>query len=228
MPKKQAKKQSQESQALVQENAQPVEQVVAQPVEQVVAQPVEQVVAQDTKPQLVFQVSSEQQNQRRRNARKAGRTLLVRGTQSFDKLVGLQNRSDTKTTNSSFLTFDTVENALAAYKQLRTDSNVRVKFSYYRVFFTVDGLTDTSDYTQVKSGLVQWVESNASTQVLYCKLYRKDSKYLGCGDFTVDTLNGLNRLLSKDGGLKQFSFGNLSGTFYRYNNKTQPVVSSTQ
>jgi hypothetical protein len=212
MPKKQAKKQTQESQALVQENA-PV---------------VEQVVQPDTKPQLVAQLSTEQPNQQRRNSRKAGRTLLVRGTQSFDNLVGLQNRSDTKTTNSSFLTFDTIENALVAYKQLRADSNVRVKFSYYRVFFTMEGLTDTSDYSQVKSDLVQWVESNASTQVLYCKLYRKDSKYLGCGDFTVDTLSGLNRLLSKDGGLKQFKFSNLSGTFYRYNNKTQPVVSSTQ
>jgi hypothetical protein len=180
------------------------------------------------RPKLVLQVSSEQQEQHPHNVRKAGRTLLVRGTQSFDNLVGLQNSTETKTTNSFFLTFDTVENALTAYNQLRSDSNVQVKFSYYRVFFTMEGLSDVSDYSQVKNGLVQWVESNASTQVLYCKLYRKDSKYIGCGDFTIDTLSGLNKLLSKDGGLKQFTFNNLSGTFYRYNNKTQPVVSSTQ
>jgi hypothetical protein len=155
--------------------------------------------------------------------RKAGRTLLLKNpsgtTVSYDTLEGLQHKSETKTTNSIFLTFDTVENSLKAYKQLRTEhSDTRVKFSYYRVFFTIEGLTDTTDYATVKQDLTSWVESRASTNMLYCKFYRKDSKYIGCGDFTVDTLSGMNTLLSKDGGLKEFSFGQFKGTFYRFNN----------
>lgn len=162
-------------------------------------------------------------------SRKAGRTLLLKNpngtTVNYDTLEGLQHKSETKTTNSVFLTFDTVENSLKAYKQLRAEqSDTRVKFSYYRVFFTIEGLTDTTDYATVKQDLTSWVESKASTSMLYCKFYRKDSKYLGCGDFTVDTLSGMNTLLSRDGGLKEFSFGTFKGTFYRFNNTKKDVT----
>lgn len=161
--------------------------------------------------------------------RKAGRTLLLKNssgtTVSYDTLEGLQHKSETKTTNSVFLTFDTIENSLKAYKQLRTDqSDTRVKFSYYRVFFTINGMTDTTDYATVKQELTSWVESRASTNMLYCKLYQKDSKYIGCGDFTVDTLSGMNTLLSKDGGLKEFSFGSVKGVFYRFNNTKKDTI----
>lgn len=162
--------------------------------------------------------------------RKAGRTLLVKsatgstidGT-AFDSLDGLTNKSETKSTNSFFLTFDNVSNAVNAFHKLRTlGSEVptyRVKFSYYRIFFTMDGLTDSTDYNQVKKELTEWVANQTSSSVLYCKFYRKDNKYLGCGDFTIDTLSGMNTLLSKDGGLKDYSFGSYKGTFYRFNGK---------
>jgi hypothetical protein len=176
---------------------------------------------QNETPVLLRQETEEQPKEKQ--ARKAGRTLLLKnptGTNvSYDTLEGLQHKSETKTTNSVFLTFDTVENSLKAYKQLRSEqSETRVKFSYYRLFFTIEGLTDTTDYTTVKQELTKWVESKASTNMLYCKLYRKDSKYIGCGDFTVDTLSGMNTLLNKDDGLKEFSFGPFKGTFYRFNN----------
>lgn len=181
---------------------------------------------QNETPKLVRQETEQldTNNQTKSNqVRKAGRTLLLKNpsgtTVSYDTLEGLQHKSETKTTNSVFLTFDTVDNSLKAYKQLRSEhSDTRVKFSYYRVFFTIEGLTDTTDYATVKQELTEWVESRASTSMLYCKLYRKDSKYLGCGDFTVDTLSGMNTLISKDGGLKEFSFGSFKGTFYRFNN----------
>jgi hypothetical protein len=156
---------------------------------------------------------------------RGGRTLLVKSSsanatlsnQLFDGLVGLVNRADTKTTNSVFLTFDTVENATSALTKLQTESSVRVKFSFYRIFFTMSGLTDTSDYNQVKSTLVSHVESNANTTVVFCKLYRKDSKYVGCGDLTVDTMEGMNALVTADSKLKEYTLGSLTGKFYRYN-----------
>jgi len=182
---------------------------------------------QNETPMLVRQETEEQNNSSK--TRKAGRTLLLKnpnGTNvSYDTLEGLQHKSETKTTNSVFLTFDTVENSLKAYNQLRTEqSDTRVKFSYYRLFFTIEGLTDTTDYATVKQELTKWVESKTSTNMLYCKLYRKDSKYIGCGDFTVDTLNGMNTLLNKEDGLKEFSFGSFKGTFYRFNNTKKEIT----
>lgn len=159
--------------------------------------------------------------------RKAGRTLLVKSASGnainssvFEGLEGLKSKSETKSSSSYFLTFDTVSNAVNAYRKLRAESSdYRVKYSYYRVFFTMNGLTESSDYNQVKQNLVDWVGKNTGASVLYCKLYRQETKYLGCGDFTLDTLDGMNALLSKDGGLKEFTIESLSGTFYRYNGK---------
>ncbi len=163
----------------------------------------------------------------KKSVRKAGRTLLVKTVSGnsisasvFDGLEGLKSKSETKTSSSYFLTFDTITNAVNAYRKLRAEStDYRVKYSYYRMFFTMNGLTDSSDYNQVKKDLVDWVVKNSGSSVLYCKLYRQDSKYLGCGDFTIDTLDGMNTLLAKEGGLKEFTIGSLSGTFYRYNGK---------
>ncbi len=173
-----------------------------------------------------------QTEQSEQSTRRAGRTLLVKGqslsTSLFEGLQGLVNQAETKTTNSVFLTFDTSPNALNALRKLRTENqDLRVKFSHYRIFFTLTGLTDTSDYNQVKQDLIQHVESKSGSQVLFLKLYRKDNHYMGCGDMTVDTLSGMTALLSKDGGNKEFTIGNLSGTFYRYNaNKGQTQEAS--
>lgn len=149
-----------------------------------------------------------------------GRTLLVKSSSSVSyDFEGLLNKAETKSTNSVFLTFDTKENSSKAYDKLLTmeSEGVRVKYSYYRVFFTMTGLTDTSDYNVVKKDLTDHVESKTGSSVLYCKLYRKNSSYIGCGDFTIDTLEGMNKLLSKDSGNKDYTLGSLSGTFYRYN-----------
>ena len=151
-----------------------------------------------------------------------GRTLLVKSSNNvsdafYNKLPGLQNKSETKTTNSVFLTFDTVDNAKAALEQLESQSGVSVKYSYYRVFFTMSSLSESSDYNTVKKDLTDYVVSKTGGNVLYCKLYRKGDKYLGCGDFTLDTMQSMNTLLSKESNLKDYTLGQLSGTFYRYN-----------
>lgn len=163
----------------------------------------------------------------KKSMRKAGRTILVKTVTGnyidsavFDSLTGLVSHSETKSSSSYFLTFDNVTNSLNAYNKLKADStDYKVKFSYYRVFFTVNGLTDSSDYNQVKQDMVTYVTDKTKSSVLYCKLYRKDNKYIGCGDFTIDTMDGMNTLLSKDVGLKDYTIGQLSGTFYRYNSK---------
>jgi len=166
--------------------------------------------------------------------KKAGRTLLVKSLSGnqinssvFNSFEGLTNTSETKTSNSYFLTFDTVQHATTAYQKLCTESDYRVKYSYYRIFFTMNGLTDTTDYNQIKKEFTEYITKNTSnstntnsiTSVLYCKFYRKESSYIGCGDFTIDTLNGMTMLLSKETGLKDFSFGSYSGTFFRFNGK---------
>ena len=155
----------------------------------------------------------------RKSVRKAGRTLLVNstslGSYNGSELTGLQQA--TQRENNLFLTFDTIPNAVNAFNKLRTEHrDWRVKFSYYRVFFTMVGLSNTTDYNTVKQSLTNFVSSKSGSNVLYCKFYRKDNNYLGCGDLTVDTLDGMNHLLQKDGGCKEFSFDGLSGTFYRY------------
>lgn len=164
--------------------------------------------------------------------RKAGRTLLVKlinDTTTFDytiieNLTGLINKTNLTTNKTLFLTFDTNDNSLNALKFLRSKSynKYHIKFSYYKLFFTITGLTDKSDYNESKKGLIDLISKDTNIQVLYCKFYCKENKYLGCGDLTVDTLDGMNKLLSKlDQGLKEFSFNSLSGVFYRFNKKKE-------
>jgi hypothetical protein len=163
--------------------------------------------------------------ERTKTSRKSGRTLLVKtpdntfDEQLLNSLSGLVNKTDSKASKSYFLTFDTITNAEIAYTKLRTTTDYRVKYSYYRAFFIMNGLTDTSDYNDVKKEMTDYVYNNFSTNVLYCKFYRKDNKYLGCGDLTVDTLDSLSALLSKDKETTEHLFGKFSVTFYRFNNR---------
>ena len=159
--------------------------------------------------------------------RKAGRTLLVSPTNNtgksetiFSKLTGLTTNHSTDN-GSFFLTFDTVQNALDSFQYLRQNHpEIRVKFARYQIFFTISGLNSSSDYSVVKQNITNFVEKEAGANVLYFKLYRKGDKYIGCGDLTVDTKDTMDKLLNKEGPLKNYTIGDLSGTFYRYN-KTQ-------
>jgi len=169
----------------------------------------------------------EDENDENSMVRKAGRTLLVSSSQnspvkdsSFSNHKGLINSHST-TNGSYFLTFDTVQNSLESFRTLReSHPEFRVKFARYQLFFTLTGLTDSSDYSVVKSDMTSFVEKEAGANVLFFKLYRKGEKYLGCGDMTVDTKDTMDKLLNKESVLKNFTVGTLTGTFYRYN-KTQ-------
>jgi len=160
--------------------------------------------------------------------KKAGRTLLVSSLNNmsknetiFSKLTGLTTNHSTEN-GSFFLTFNTVQNALDSFNYLRQNySEVRVKFARYQIFFTISGLNSSSDYSIVKQNITNFVEKEADANVLYFKLYRKGDKYLGCGDFTIDTKDAMDKLLKKEGSLKNYTIGDLTGTFYRYNKTKQ-------
>jgi hypothetical protein len=150
--------------------------------------------------------------------RKPGRTLVVKSDQpiSTEGFTGLENSAQTNN-GSQFFVFDTIDNSKAAFKLLK-DSNFKVRFAHYRLFFTMTGLDDSVNYNDLKTQHVNWIVSNSGADVLYYKQYRKGGKFLGCGDFTIDTKLSMDKLLDKDG-LKNYTCEKYSGTFYRYNKK---------
>jgi hypothetical protein len=159
--------------------------------------------------------------QKKRMIRKPSRTLIITSTTPVltEGLVGLINTFQTQKGNT-FMIFDTVENSRNAFKTLRSNSDVSVRYAYYRLFFTITGLDDNVNYNDLKKSHIDWITANSGANVLYYKQYRKENKYLGCGDITIDTKESLDRLLNKDE-FKNFSFNNLTGVFYRYNKREQ-------
>ena len=163
---------------------------------------------------------AENNNTPKKVIRKAGRTIIVRSNESVstENLTGLLENINLQN-GKHFLVFDTIDNSKSAFKMLRNNVNLSVRFAYYRVFFTMNGINTDSDYSNLKKQHIDWLTQNSGAQVLYYKQYMKDNKYLGCGDFTVDTKESMDKLLDKDG-LKTYSFDSYSGTYYRYNKKT--------
>jgi hypothetical protein len=159
--------------------------------------------------------------------RKSGRTLVIKSDNenllNSYSLEGL--KTTTQTNNGSyFLVFDTVENSNNAFNKLKND-NVKVRFAYYRLFFKMSGVEDNSNYNDIKKLHINWIIKNSDANVLYYKQYRKAGKFLGCGDFTIDTKESMDKLLDKEG-LKNYIIDQYSGTFYRYNKKNdqdQPI-----
>jgi len=151
--------------------------------------------------------------------RKPGRTLVVKSEQpiSTEEFTGLLNTVQTNN-GSQFFVFDTIDNSKAAFKILK-DANNKVRFAHYRLFFTMTGLDDNVNYNDLKDQHTKWIVDNSEADVLYYKQYRKGNKYLGCGDFTIDTKESMDKLLDKEG-LKNYTCDKYTGTYYRYNKKT--------
>jgi hypothetical protein len=202
--------------------------------------------------------------------KKYGRTLLFKPTNGTEMkenylshFTGVVAHTRTKTTGSYFVTFDTAENATSAYNFSKENfTDTVVKWSYYRVFFTMNGLVDEdvsadttanttaenttanttaentanttantiankSQYNSVKESFVKFLEDTTKSSVLYFKLYRKNGRFIGCGDFTLDTLDGMNVLLDKTSGLKEYSLNGLTGRFFRYNSTKSKTLDAT-
>ena len=175
-------------------------------------------------------VSAHTSSTQKRKGRKAGSTLLVKpqksdfDTSGFASLEGLTNQHHTEKSNSHFLTFDNVGNAVKAYRHFRNEhsDDVRVKFAHYRVFFTLQGLTEDNDYSDVKTAHMNFVRDNTGGRVLYYKLYRKNDSYIGCGDMTLDTKESFDQLVSSESEHKNFTVvEGVTGVHYRYNRSPQ-------
>ena len=70
----------------------------------------------------------------------------------------------------------------------------------------MNGLSDQSDYNSIKKSHIDYITEQTGTEVLYYKLYKKDKdSYLGCGDLTIDTKDGMDKLLQEES-LKEYSF----------------------
>jgi hypothetical protein len=163
---------------------------------------------------------------------KAGRTLLVKPSNGnfnasvFEGLAGLTSKHHTEKSNSHFLTFNTTSEALTALKTIKNKSgqSARVKFVYYRIFFKVEGLTDSSDYNSVKTCHIDLI-NKLGGGVMYYRLYRKENKFIGCGDLTIDTKDVFDKLINADE-MKVFKTESFSGTHYRYKKTNDNQVQS--
>jgi len=159
----------------------------------------------------------------RKPTRRPGRTLLLKSTntldgENLDKLEGLQSKQFVEKSNSYFLTFSTADQSLLALKELKKQygTTVRLKFAHYRIYFTMQGLVNETDYNTVKTIHTALVTKSVDCNVLYYRLYRKNNSYLGCGEMTVDTKEGFDSLMKTES-LKNFTLGDFTGVHYRYN-----------
>ena len=161
----------------------------------------------------------ESNNVNKKVIRKIGRTIIVKTNSNFSSkdLQGLSSHVSVDN-GKHFLVFDTIENSKNAFKVLKSNNSLSVRYAYYRIYFTMSNLDDTTDYSVVKKNHIDWISANSNASVLFYKLYKKDNKLIGCGDFTIDTKEDMDKLISKDG-IKNYTCGNHTGTFYRYNKK---------
>ena len=124
---------------------------------------------------------------------------------------------------SEIIPFKTFEDSESAYKFLSEMDNLRVKYALYKVYCKFENLNDDNDYNDVKNTHTNLIESEHEGKVLYYKLYRKNDKYLGCGELTVDTKKTFDYLLSADDGMKKVSLGDdLSVTHFRFQRRPKP------
>jgi hypothetical protein len=172
-------------------------------------------------------------NEPRKSTQKPGRTLLVKVVNDFDQsvldtLTGKQSIFVSEKSKSYFVTFSTPDESLEALKYLKNNfsGDVRVKFAHYRIYFTVKGLTNDSDYNFIKTTHTTLVSKSCDCNVLYYRLYRKNDTYLGCGDFTIDTKEGFDNLMTQDD-LKNFTLSStVTGVHYRYNKNKETEFST--
>jgi len=177
------------------------------------------------------------QNTKSRFVRKAGRTLLVQRTSEdfneslLENLEGLKEKFHTETSNSYFLTFESIPHALASFRDLKSNKTIRVKFAHYKIFFTIQGLDDITDYTNIKDTHIKLINDNFNGNVLYYKLYRKNDKFLECGDLTLDTKETFDMLVDSENNNKDYEFTvddvAYSGIYYRYNRKPKTDLPQT-
>ena len=163
--------------------------------------------------------------ERKRRFRKAGRTLLLKPIESefnfdslnLDNFTGITSNILTKS-GARFLVFDNINNATACLKEIKNIDDILVKYAHYRLYFTINGIDESSDYNDIKQAHIDFINKITDTDVLYYKLYKKNKdKFLGCGDLTIDTKHGMDILLSEESKIYSILDGKYTGQFYQYN-----------
>jgi len=154
--------------------------------------------------------------------RQPGRTLVVKFDEDFDvsslkSLSNMKQMNEVKN-NTLFLTFNDTASATSALTELNKMDGLSCRYSYYRVFFKLNGLTESSTYENVKKVHTAWVEEHTGGKVLEYNLYRKKDTFLNCGDLVVDLKTSLDLLLLEK--LKNYELdGGLNGTYHKYRKK---------
>ena len=153
--------------------------------------------------------------------KKPGKTILIKVfDDSHDEKYNFTGLiSNTETLNKSrFLVFDTIENSKNAFSELKKNKNILVKYATYKLFFTIKDIDENLEYDNIKEEMLSYITNNVDSDVLYFRLYRKNNVYLGCGEMTLDTKNGMDKILDKETELRNFSIDslNISGSFYRF------------
>lgn len=163
--------------------------------------------------------------------RKPGRTLVVKVDEDFDvsslkSLSNMKQMNEVKNNNTLFLTFNDTASATSALTELNKMDGLSCRYSYYRVFFKLNGLTESSTYENVKKVHTAWVEKNTGGKVLEYNLYRKKDTFLNCGDLVVDLKSSLDLLLTLEN-LKNYELdGDLKGTYHKYRKKGRRTIHS--
>lgn len=175
-------------------------------------------------------------NKQMKPRRKMGKTLLVSPPRASDvvvngdyftkeNLTGLEKV--TEKDGKFFLLFGDYSQAKDALIKLKKEFNYFVKFVHYKIFFKCSQLADQTpneefEHKTFKEAMRNLVQTKTNGHVLYApRLYLTPdkSKYVGCGNITVDTKECEDSLLDRDGSLKFSKIGE-NGTyevaFYRF------------
>lgn len=155
--------------------------------------------------------------------RQPGRTLVVKVEENFDvsslkSLNNMKQMNEVKN-NTVFLMFNDVKSATSALTELNNMDGISCRYCYYRVFFKLNGLTESSSVEDVKKMHIAWVEKQTGGNVLEYNLYRNRDTFLNCGDLVVDLKSSLDLLLSLDNFKNYELDGDLKGTYYRFNKR---------
>ena len=147
--------------------------------------------------------------------RKEGRTLLV-NNDSVDIELNYDGITSTHKTESGarFVIFDSVEHASSAYNDL-TNKDVKVKYSYYKIFFRLSDYNPDEElnYDELKGKVCEKLgKLIKELNILYFKFYTKNNRLIGSGDFTVDTKETLDALIT----LKEMDLEPIKISFYRF------------
>lgn len=149
-----------------------------------------------------------------------GRTIYVISENEYTKesFAGINTITEGRTPNSKFIVFDTVENAKIAFGSLMADK-VRANYQKYQLFFKYNNLNQADTFDNIKNMTINKIkEFDTDSNITAFQLKRRNDRYAGWGDCSVDTKEAQDNLLS----VKQLELGSgMEATFSRFQRRTR-------